>query len=118
MSTQQIKPIDVPQSGMKEEEAFRRALIDPPFRDFILVEWLKSKKRAQFFLGGSIGLFISALVYSGIAHGRWSPNLILVTLIVVSLWGKGRADTTIAALRAMSAEAPNQSPQPTRQTGG
>ena len=113
MSTPEITPAEVPQSGVKEEEAFRRALIDPAFRAFILAEWLKSKKRAQLFLGISVGLAIGLLLYSGIAHGRWSPNLYLVVLIVVAFWVKRSADTTIAALRAMDAEAPNQALQPT-----
>lgn len=108
MNTPENHPTVVPQSGMKEEEAFRRAQTDPAFRSLILTEWLKSKKKARIFLVGSIVIFCAMLLYTGVTSGHWIPNFFWAGLVIVALWTQSTANTTIAALRAMDEKGPNR----------
>jgi uncharacterized membrane protein len=100
--------------GMSEEEAFRRALADPKFRTYLLSEWEKSKSRSGYFLFGAIALFCATLLYTGFMFGRWSPNFLLAGLVLLALWMRSRANTSLAALHAMEPEESNQPPQPIR----
>jgi hypothetical protein len=113
MNAPKNHPEVVPQNGMKEEEAFRRAQIDPAFRAFILAEWLKSKRKARIFVVGAIVMFCATLLYAGFTSGRWIPNFFWAALVIVALWTQSTARTTIAALRAIDEKEPNQSPEPT-----
>lgn len=99
---------------MKEEEAFRRAQIDPKFREFLLASWIDSKKKASLLLIGTIAGFGGTLVHSGFVRGSWAPNLYWAAMVILMLWMRSRAETNLAALRAMDMKKePNQPLVPT-----
>lgn len=103
----------LPGRSLKEEEAFRRAQIDPDFRAFLLSEWLRSKRTARLFVFGTVALILVTLGYTGLVHGRWAPNLLWTCLALVSFCMERLACTSIAALKAMEDKKPNQLPEPT-----
>jgi hypothetical protein len=105
----------LPEHSMTEEAAFRRAQTDPKFRELLLASWSDSRKKAFALLIGTIVGFGGTLVYSGFVHGRWAPNLYWAALVILMLWMRSRAETNLAALRAMDEKKePNQPPEPTR----
>lgn len=105
----------LPEHSVTEEEAFRRAQIDPKFRELLLASWSGSSKKALALLIGTIAGFGGTLVYTGLVRGSWAPNLYWAALVILMLWMRSRAETNLAALRAMDEKKePNQTPEPTR----
>ena len=93
---------------MTEREAFEKARGDETFRKHLISKWKKSKTKCDLIQYIAGGLFLTFLLFSGIYHGRWSLNLLLLVIVIVAAFFRARAVASLAALEVLDKRSRNE----------